>query len=145
MHLLNIIRGAVAVVGILLTADPATVLRGNASDWIAMIERLGLAVALVIFFVYTGWLREKRMAARLDKLENANNELERENTRFAERLSAVSEQVTAALQKDATIISEAMATLAERTCFAFKNREEFDAFKDALREWRASKKTQRQN
>lgn len=36
-------------------------------DWQTFLERFGLPVALVVFFVITGWKREQRVNVRLDK------------------------------------------------------------------------------
>jgi hypothetical protein len=113
---------------------------GQPGDWVTMVERLGLAVALVLFFVWTGWIREKRMARRLDHLEDANSKLEIANATLTEKLAALTDKVTVALTRENTLVDDALKVLDGRTCFAFKNRDEFDAFKDALREWRKERK-----
>lgn len=38
------------------------------------VAEFGLAIALVVFFVWTGNQREKRMAARIDKIEGDDRE-----------------------------------------------------------------------
>jgi hypothetical protein len=42
-----------------------------ALDWVKAVVTLGLSSALVLFFVFTAWQREKRMSDRITKLENA--------------------------------------------------------------------------
>ena len=97
------------------------------TDWIQMVERLGLAIALVLFFVWTGWKREQRMGLRIDKLE-------RDNYKLAERTSALTEQVSIALQRETSVVAEALKVLSSRTCWAFQSREEFDEMKRQLDE-----------
>ena len=38
-------------------------------DWIRAVETLGICTTLVIFFVWQSWIREKRLALRIDALE----------------------------------------------------------------------------
>jgi hypothetical protein len=90
----------------------------NTSDWISMIERLGLAVALVIFFVWTGWKREARMAARIDYLE-------KEVTKTNAKLATLSALITETMDRDRETLSEMIETLKGRPCVAFKNTESF--------------------
>ena len=137
MLMSHFLRSLIGVAAIAAATGPHDAPSG---DWVTMVERLGLAVALVIFFVTTGWIREKRMAKRLDTLEDANSKLEIANAGLTERLAALTDRVTAALSRENTLVDDALKVLDGRTCFAFKNREEFDAFRDALREWRKERK-----
>jgi hypothetical protein len=132
----HILRSFIGVAAIAAAAGP----NAPASDWATLVERLGLAVALVIFFVTTGWIREKRMAKRLDHLEDAKLQLEIANATLTEKLAALTDKVTTALSRENTLVDDALKVLDGRTCFAFKSRDEFDAFKDALREWRKERK-----
>lgn len=133
-HTLRSLIGAAAI------AAAANDIDAPMNDWATMVERLGLAVALVLFFVWTGWIREKRMARRLDHLEDANSKLEIANATLTEKLAALTEKVTVALSRENTLVDDALKVLDGRTCFAFKSRDEFDAFKDALVQWRKERK-----
>lgn len=136
MLLSHLLRSMIGVAAIAAAAGPPSA----ANDWVTMVERLGLAVALVIFFVTTGWIREKRMARRLDHLEDANSKLEIANATLTEKLASLTDKVTTALSRENTLVDDALKVLDGRTCFAFKSRDEFDAFKDALKEWRKERK-----
>lgn len=100
-------------------------------DWTTTIERLGLAVALVIFFVstnwYSSWQREKRMGKRIDYLE-------KQVASLSGRLAAVNEQVTETIRRDSEMVVKVMETLANRTCWAFENHEDYVTFKEWLKE-----------
>jgi uncharacterized protein YacL len=99
----------------------------DTTDWIQMVERLGLAVALVIFFVVTGWKREQRMAKRLDWLE-------KENDKLSMRTITLGEQVNQALLVSSTVVSDTLRVLEGRMCWAFKSREEFEAVQKSIQE-----------
>ena len=101
--------------GAFLAAQAAT---ADGVDWVSAIERLGLAIALVAFFVWTGWQREQRMGKRIDYLEKQAGTL-------GSKLAALTELVTEALKRDTSVIAEAIETLHGRTCVAFSNHEEF--------------------
>lgn len=92
------------------------------ADWMTVIERLGLAVALVAYFVWTGWQREQRMAKRIDQLEKQLNTT-------TSRLAALTELVTETIKRDTEVVSDAMKALHDRPCVAFDSAEEFDAWK----------------
>lgn len=113
-HAIQGILGA----GAFLAAQAAT---ADGIDWVAAIERLGLAIALVAFFVWTGWQREQRMGKRIDYLEKQAGNL-------GNKLAALTELVTEALKRDTTMITEAIQTLGGRPCMAFRSREEFAAW-----------------
>lgn len=104
--------------GAFLAAQAAT---ADGVDWVSAIERLGLAIALVAFFVWTGWQREQRMGKRIDYLEKQASSL-------GNKLAALTELVTEALKRDTTVIADAIATLHGRPCMAFKNHDEFAAW-----------------
>lgn len=116
------LRG-IAAVGAILAAETVNFAH---NDWVLMIERLGLAVALVLFFVWTGWMREQRMARRMDYLE-------KENAKLATKVASLTEQVNAALSTESEVLTKAMDTLASRTCYAFRSREDFDRIMEFLR------------
>lgn len=122
-HLLQ----GLAAAGTILAAEAAHAIE-DIGDWVSLIERLGLAIALVTFFVWTGWKREQRMAKRFDQLEKDKNKL-------SEKVAELGEQVTQALNRELTTAEMMAKALDSRTCFAFRNREEFDEFRD----WRAAK------
>lgn len=63
------------------------------------ITQLGLAVALVVYFVYQGKKREDRMSAAIEKLEAFQQQELLENNKM---LAGVIERNTAALAKVAT-------------------------------------------
>ena len=109
----------VCATGAILAAE---IPHGDMGDWMQMIERLGLAVALVVFFVITGWKREQRMAKRLDWLE-------KENDKLATRTATLTEQVNQSVTRTNQIIDEALKTLNGRMCWACESREEFDAIR----------------
>ena len=69
---INHLARGIAASGSILLADQ---IPSSSSDLVQVIERLGLSVVLVLFFIYTGWRRELRMAARIDKLEKDNANL----------------------------------------------------------------------
>jgi hypothetical protein len=113
----------VAATGAILAAEiPHSV---EMTDWIQMVERLGLAVALVIFFVVTGWKREQRMARRLDWLE-------KENDKLSTRTATLAEQVNQSLLNSTKLVGEALHVLDGRMCWACQTREEFDEMKRQL-------------
>jgi uncharacterized protein YoxC len=87
-------------------------------DWITAIERFGLAITLVIFFVVTSWLRERRMAKRIDQLE-------KQVVSISNKLAAQTENTTALIKKENELMQEAIRTLSLRPCFAFESHEEF--------------------
>lgn len=95
--------------------------------WVQMVERLGLAVALVIFFVVTGWKREQRMAKRLDWLE-------KENDKLSTRTALLAEQVNQALRESVRSITDAHDTLEGRMCWACRTREEFERMQELARQ-----------
>lgn len=101
-------------------------------DWLQVVERLGLAVALVVFFVWTSWQREQRMGKRIDWLEKQGNT-------FSSKLAALTELVTEALRRDTDIVEEAVQTLESRPCIAFENQEQFAAWLKQHKEQRAKK------
>ena len=111
----HLIRGVIAT-GAILAAETASVVTSD--DIISMLERLGLAVALVVFFVYTGWRREQRMGARIDKLE-----------------AKLAAQSTEALRVDAVNLAAALEILSKRTCYAFPNREAYERMLQMLDEY----------
>ena len=43
-------------------------------DLLPIVQNFGLPVALTVFFVWSGYLRERRMAERLDTVEDAIRE-----------------------------------------------------------------------
>jgi hypothetical protein len=108
----------VAATGAILAAEiPHSV---ELTDWVQMVERLGLAVALVIFFVVTGWKREQRMAKRLDWLE-------KENDKLSTRTAILAEQVNQSLLQSTKLVGDALGVLEGRMCWACRTREEFEA------------------
>jgi len=110
-HAIQGILGA----GAFLAAQAAT---ADGVDWMSAIERLGLAIALVAFFVWTGWQREQRMGKRIDYLKKQASNL-------GNKLAALTELVTEALKRDTSVIAEAIDTLHGRTCVACGSHEEF--------------------
>ena len=104
----------------------------STSDWISMVERLGLAVALVIFFVVTGWAREKRMANRLDWLE-------RENDKLSTQTATLAVNFNAALVNSTTSVADALRVLDGRMCWACKTRDEFEALQEIIAERKQGK------
>jgi len=88
-------------------------------DWTSTIERLGLAVVLVMFFIVTSWMREKRMAKRIDTLE-------KQVVSISSKLATQTETTTAMVKRENEALQKAIDTLSKRPCFAFANREEFD-------------------
>lgn len=104
----------------------------STADWISMVERLGLAVALVIFFVVTGWAREKRMANRLDWLE-------RENDKLSTRTATLAEQVNTAMTSAISFQNESLRILDGRMCWACKTRDEFEALQEIISERKQGK------
>lgn len=38
-------------------------------DWATLLRELGVLAGLVVFFAWTSWLREQRLATRIDALE----------------------------------------------------------------------------
>lgn len=101
-------------------------------NMVDMVERLGLAIGLVIFFTVTGWYRENRMAKRLDALEEDNRRLGIENAKLSEKIVTLTDQVTEALQRDTQVITDAIKVLGLRTCWAFNSRDDFETFKETL-------------
>ena len=130
MHsaMLNIGQALFATGAILAAELP----HGDLGDWMQMVERLGLAVALVVFFVMTGWKREQRMASRLDKLE-------RDNDKLATRTATLAEQVTQTQAHTNRIIDEALKTLDGRMCWACTSREEFEKMREVVANMRKVK------
>lgn len=118
---IHLVRGAVAT-GAILAAEAAAI---TAHDWIAMVERLGLAVALVVFFVATGWAREQRMSKRIDKLE-------KDNARLSGQLATLTAQINETLRQENLTMDRALAVLNARTCYAFRNREEFERMRELV-------------
>lgn len=124
MHLFQ----AVTATGAIFASEAAFFDNG----WTASVEKLGLAVALVVFFVFTGWKREQRMAKRIDWLE-------RENDKLSIRVATLTEQVNQAVLKTATLLADSMRTLEGRMCWACQTREDFDAMQQLIAERRAKK------
>lgn len=122
-YTLSHIWQALAATGAILAAE---IPHGDMNDWVQMVERLGLAVALVIFFVVTGWKREQRMAKRLDWLE-------KENDKLSVKTATLAEQVNQAMLESVRAVTEAHSTLNGRMCWACKTREEFEAMQEAVR------------
>ena len=112
---------ALFAVGALLLAQTAV---STDIDWMGAIERLGLAVVLVVFFVYTSWQREQRMGKRIDQLE-------RQAVSQNSKLAALTELVTEALKRDTEIVDDALKTLESRPCYAV-TREQFEKWKADL-------------
>lgn len=115
---------AIAAAGAVLATEslPAT-----SADWTEMIERIGLAVALVVFFVVTGWRRESRMSDRITRLE-------RELSKLAADNSKLTQQVIVGLERENSIMADAMHVLGCRPCFAFETREQFEDLKRTIQE-----------
>lgn len=111
----HVLSGMAATGAIMLT----DALPDFGSDAVGAVERLGLAIALVLFFVYTGWKREQRMGARIDTLE-------RQVATLAKSNASIAEQSAQALREETRMVADAIKTLAGRTCFAFESREEFE-------------------
>jgi len=122
--MLNHTLQAVVATSAILAAELVHV---DAPDYFTLIERLGLAVALVLFFVWTGWKREQRMGTRIDKLE-------KDNTKLADRTATLAEQVNSVLKQDNVVIADAIKVLASRPCWAFASREEFEEMQRRIRE-----------
>jgi len=117
-----IVWQAICATGAILAAE---IPHGDFGDWVQMVERLGLAVALVVFFVFTGWKREQRMAVRLDKLE-------RDNDKLSTRTATLAEQITQTQTRTNQIIDEALKTLNGRMCWACGTREEFEQMRELV-------------
>jgi hypothetical protein len=100
--------------------------------WTASIEKIGLAVVLVVFFVITGWKREQRMAKRIDWLE-------KENDKLSIRVATLTEQVNQAVLKTATLLADSMRTLEGRMCWACQTRDDFETMQQIIAERRTSK------
>ncbi len=115
---------SVFATGAILAAE---ISHGDIGDWMQMIERLGLAVALVVFFVITGWKREQRMAKRLDWLE-------KENDKLAMKTATLAEQVNQSLIRTNAFADEALKILNGRTCWAFSTRDEFEDMREMLKD-----------
>jgi hypothetical protein len=118
----HIVQSVVAAGAIIAAEIPY-----NVSDWVNMVERLGLAIALVVFFVATGWQREKRMAKRLDWLE-------RENDKLSTRTAVLAEQVHTSLIQTTSTVTETLKILDGRMCWACQNREEFEELQKIIKE-----------
>jgi len=114
---------AVFAAGAILAAE---IPHNDITDWVQMVERLGLAVALVVFFVLTGWKREQRMARRLDWLE-------KENDKLSMKTATLAEQVNQALIRTNAFADEALKILNGRTCWAFSTRDEFETMREMLK------------
>ncbi len=110
MHILQAIFAAGAVVAAEISSF---------DGWTVAIERLGLAIVLVVFFVVTGWKREQRMAKRLDWLEEENDKLSEATAKIAERINA-------SVVESNKVISKALDTLSGRMCWACSTREQFE-------------------
>ena len=128
MNLLTHLFQGIFATGAILAAESTF----STADWISMVERLGLAVALVIFFVVTGWAREKRMANRLDWLE-------RENDKLSTRTATLAEQVNATMSSALSFQSESLRILDGRMCWACKTRDEFEALQEIIAERKQQK------
>lgn len=118
---------ALAAVGAILASEAAVL--GN-DGWIASVEKLGLAVVLVVFFVATGWMREQRMAKRIDWLE-------KENDKLGMKVAGLTEHVNKTMSSVITKVTTAIDTLNSRTCYAFEDRESFEAAKAVVERRRA--------
>ena len=114
----HFVRACAATGAILATES----LPNPSVGWPELIERLGLAVALVIFFVVTGWRRERRMSERISRLERDLAKLAGDNAKLTQ-------QVIASLERENQVTADAMRVLDSRTCFAFSTREEFEQAK----------------
>lgn len=110
---------AITATSAFLMAEAAT---APELDWLAMVERLGLAVALVLFFVWTGWQREQRMAKRIDQLE-------KQALTLSTKLAALTEQFNETMRRDIDLVAEAVKTLESRPCVAFDDHETFDKWR----------------
>lgn len=117
----HVIRACAATGAILATESLPT----TSADWTDIVERLGLAIALVVFFVVTGWRREARMSERITRLEKDLSKLAGENAKLTQ-------QVISGLERENNMMSEAMRVLDSRTCFAFDSRDQFEAAKAAI-------------
>ena len=104
--------------GAILLAEAVT----PSVDMFAAIERIGLAAALVAFFVWTGWQRESRMAVRMDLLEKENKEL-------VHKHDALTDKIAGAIADDAITLGKALEVLSNRTCMAFPSQDAFETWK----------------
>ena len=114
---LHAIQWAAASVAVFIAQTVPDIASG---DWFVTVERLGLAVALVVFFVWTGWQREARMAKRIDTLEKDNKTL-------ATKTAQLAEQVSQSMNAETSTIARAIEILALRPCYAC-SREMFEAW-----------------
>ena len=128
MNFLTHLFQGVFATGAILVAESTF----STSDWISMIERLGLAVALVVFFVVTGWAREKRMAKRIDRLE-------KENEKMGKTTATLAADVNATLTGVLSFQAESLRILDGRMCWACKTREEFEALQEIIAERKQQK------
>lgn len=95
---------------------------GLTGDWTAMIERLGLAIVLVAFFVWTGWEREKRMSKRIDYLE-------KQYTAVSGKLGGLTELVSETIRMNTETVAGMTKLIESRPCVAFQSYEEFHEWK----------------
>lgn len=128
----HVIR-AIAATGAILAAES---LPDTSADWVQMVERLGLAVALVVFFVATGWMREKRMATRIDFLEKSLTAANKTVSALTERVNTSLDSENHAMEKMGETMLQMARVIEGRTCVAFENHEEFRQFQ----EWRRGSK-----
>ncbi len=115
--MLHVVQWTVASTAVFIAQTMPDVASG---DWIVVVERLGLSIALVLFFVYTGYQREARMAKRIDALERYNNNM-------ASKLATLEEQGNTAMHRVSETLASALQVLSARPCYACQ-RDEFDAW-----------------
>lgn len=96
------------------------------TEWMAVVERLGLAIALVAFFVWTGWEREKRMGKRIDYLE-------KQLTALSGKLVSLGDRVVEITQRDLGIVEKVVQSIESRPCMAFETIEEYYRWRDETR------------
>ena len=117
MMVYHITQVMVASIAILLAA-------GESTDWLSILERLGLAAALVVFFVWASWQRERRMGKRIDYLE-------KQTIVISGKLAALGMLVTESMNKQGTIVDNFTKMLSSRPCVAFDSIEKFQEWKKA--------------
>ena len=89
------------------------------TDLVEIVKALGLPVALCVFFVWIGWVREMRLAARITDLESfVNTNMLKV---IAEATSAIM-SATKASEKVAQSLEKLADRLAERPCWLDRNR-----------------------
>jgi len=116
-HPVSYLIQAVSGAGVYLIAQ-----EGLPNNWIALIERLGLAIVLVGFFVWTGWQREKRMGKRIDYLE-------KQNVAVIGKLAGLTGLVTETIRLNTETVSGMTRLIESRPCVAFQTYDEFNEWK----------------